>query len=84
MGFGARGTKLIFVGGIAFNCLHSDLMFQVPRIVKLEFVLVGKTLTNYFDLFAVPTAVVKLVVERVAKKPLIRLQKADDYLRFLG
>ena len=59
-------------------------MFQVPWIVKFEVVRVEKTGTNCFDLFAARTAVVKRAAEGAVKKPLGRVQKTNDYLRFLG
>ena len=54
-------------------------MFQVPWILKFEIVRVRKDRTNYFELFVVERA-----LEWVVKKPLGRVQKAGDYLRFLG
>ena len=54
-------------------------MFHVPWILEFEVVRVEQNGTNYFDLF-----VVEWALEWVVKKPLGRVQKAGDYLRFLG
>ena len=83
---GLGEQNLFFVGSIYAgpNLFPADLMFQVPRVVKFESELVGKTRTIYFELFPVRTAVVKRAVEWAVKKPLDRVQKAGDYLRFFG
>ena len=39
---------------------------------------------HYFDLLAVVAAVLEWAVEWVVKNPLGLVQKAGDYLRFLG
>ena len=54
-------------------------MFQVPWVVKFEVVRVEKDRTNCFGLFSVERA-----LEWVVKKPLGRVRKAGDYLRFFG
>ena len=54
-------------------------MFQVPWIAKFDDVRVEKTRTKFFDLF-----VIQRDLEWVVKKPRGRVQKACDYLRFLG
>ena len=43
-----------------------------------------RTGMHYFNLLGVRTAVVKRAVEWVVKMPLKPVQKAGDYLRFLG
>ena len=53
-------------------------MFQVHWIVKFDIVRVEKK-TNYFQLLAVTTAVVK-----GAEKPLGCVQESGNYLRLLG
>ena len=47
--------------------------------MKFEVVHVEKTRANYFDLFAVRSAVVKWAVDWEVKKSLGRVQKADEY-----
>ena len=76
------GEQNEFVVGSIFaepNYFWAALMFQVPRIMKFEVVRVDKNLTIYFDLFVVEQA-----LELLVKKPLGRVQKAGEYLRFLG
>ena len=53
-------------------------MFQVPWILKFEAIHVEQNWTNYFYLF-----MVERVLEWVVKKPLGRVEKVGDYLRFL-
>ena len=76
------GEQNYFVFGSIYagpNYSWVDLMFQVPWILKFEFVRVEKNWMIYFGLFVVERA-----LELVVTKPHGRVQKAGDYLRFLG
>ena len=59
-------------------------MFQGHWIAKFEVVRWEKTRLQYSDFLVVRTSVAEWAVEWAMKKPLGRVQKAVDYLRFLG